>query len=66
MERVIGVRSHSVRSALAEARRQWGLKLSESREAVRSGGEDGLYRVTLATGDVVECTIAQRAVTTVQ
>jgi hypothetical protein len=60
-KRVIAVRAHAVRSACVLARKHLGLKLSESREVLRSGGEDGLYRVHLADGTIVECTIQQRA-----
>lgn len=49
----------SVRSALAEARRVAGLQLNSSRETLRSGGEDGLYRVHLADGTIVETTVRQ-------
>lgn len=61
----VSVRSHAVRSAVAAARRHLGLERSASLESVRSGGEDGLYRVTLADGTVVEATIVQRAATEV-
>lgn len=59
--RTIQVLACSVRSALSAARFAAGLKLNDSREVTRSGGEDGLYRVTLANGDVVEATIRQYA-----
>jgi hypothetical protein len=62
---IVSVRSHSVRSACAAARRHLGISLYDSREKYRSGGEDGLYRVHLRDGTIVECTIVQRAKTEV-
>jgi hypothetical protein len=37
----------------------------DSRVKIRSGGEDGIYRVTLRDGTVVACMIVQRAKTEV-
>lgn len=51
----------NIRNALAEARRTANLSLAESREVLRSGGEDGLYRVRLNGGHVVEVTLHRRA-----
>lgn len=51
----------NVKSCLSHARVTAGLKLSASREKIRSGGEDGLYRVELADGTIVECTIISRS-----
>lgn len=51
------VRANTVRNGLNAARQLLGLKLRDSREVIRSGGEDGLYRCTLANGLVVEVTI---------
>jgi hypothetical protein len=51
----------NVRNAVAAARRKLDLSLSESREVCRSGDEDGLYRVTLASGDVVEVSVIQHS-----
>jgi len=47
----------NIRSILAAVRRSAQLPLKDSREVLRSGGEDGLYRVHLADGTVVECTV---------
>lgn len=58
---IISATANSVRNALACARRVAGLKLNFSREVLRSGGEDGLYRVHLADGTVVEVTTRARA-----
>jgi hypothetical protein len=52
-------RGYNVRAVCAEARRALGLRLADSREVCRSGGEDGLYRVYLADGTIVEATIEQ-------
>ena len=59
--RIVSAKANSVRAALACARRVAGLKLADSRELTRSGGEGGLYRCTLAEGTVVEVTIAPRS-----
>jgi len=59
--KVIAVSGPNVRACCAAARRTLGLKLSDSREVIRSGGEDGLYRITLADGTVVEATLIQRS-----
>lgn len=56
---IISAAGPSIRSALAEARRVGNLKLNDSRETLRSGGEDGLYRVHLADGTIVETTVVQ-------
>ncbi len=61
MSRVIEVAGNTVRACCAEARRRLGLKLHDSRERIRSGGEDGLYRVHLADGTVVEATVVLRS-----
>jgi hypothetical protein len=47
----------TVRDALACARRVANLKLADSREVTRSGGEDGCYRCHLADGTIVEVTL---------
>lgn len=57
---VVQASGTTVNSALARARELLGLKLKDSREVVRSGGEDGLYRCHLASGDVVEVTCLGR------
>lgn len=51
------VRSNNVRNGLSAARKVLGIKLKGSREIIRSGGEDGLYRCTLADGHVIEVTV---------
>lgn len=61
MNRLVKVSGPNVRACLATARRRLGVELHEAEEQTRSGGEDGLYRVTLTNGDVVECTIIQRS-----
>jgi hypothetical protein len=58
---VINLQGPNIRACLAYARKKWGLKLRDSREELRSGGEDGLYRVHLQRGYIVECTIRQHA-----
>jgi len=50
-----------VRGCVAAARRAIGVKLADSREFLRSGGEDGLYRVHLEGGAIVEVTIIRRS-----
>ena len=62
---IVTVKSHAVRSACHAARQHLNLELNNSREILRSGGEDGLYRVHLADGTIVECTIVQSARTEV-
>jgi hypothetical protein len=62
---IVRVKSHSVRSACAAARRHLGINLFDSREKYRSGGEDGLYRVHLWDGTIVECMIVRRTKTEV-
>lgn len=53
----ISATGNNILNCLAEARRVGGLKLKESREQMRSGGDDGLWRVHLNGGHVVECTV---------
>jgi hypothetical protein len=54
--KTVSVTAVTVRNAVAEARRQLGIdpRSALGQEKIRSGGEDGLYRVTLHSGDVVE------------
>jgi hypothetical protein len=59
MSRTVSASGPHVVGCLAEARRLLGLRLVDSREISRSGG-DGLWRVVLQTEDVVECTIDPR------
>lgn len=54
---IISASGHTVRNALTKAREVAGLDLNASREKLRSGGEDGLYRVHLADGNIVEVTV---------
>lgn len=63
--KVVSVYGASVKNCCAEARRILGIGLVVSREVLRSGGEDGLWRVTLMDGTVVECTLVKRARTQV-
>lgn len=58
---LISAQANSVRSALAKARQVAGIRLRESRETIRSGGEDGCYRCTLSDGTVVEVTTVQHS-----
>jgi hypothetical protein len=51
---IVSAQGNNVRNCLAAARRLLGVALDDSRETCRSGGEDGLYRVHLANGDIVE------------
>lgn len=61
MSRIVEVSGNSVRNCLAAVRRKLGLKLSESREEMQSGGEDGLYRVHLSDGTIAEVSVIHRA-----
>lgn len=61
MARTVSAVGCSVDACVAAARRLLGLTYREAPERLRSGGEDGCYRVTLATGDVVEVTTKQHA-----
>lgn len=51
---IVSVRAGSVKKACIAARRSLNLNLETSKEVLRSGGEDGIYRVTLADGTIVE------------
>lgn len=62
-EEVVAGRGPNIRSILTMVRRAKGLKLADTREVGRSGGEDGLWRVTLEGGLVVECTVIQHSTT---
>lgn len=61
MQVVIAATGNSVKSCLSAARAVLGVKFKDARETLRSGGEDGLYRVHLANGVVVECSLVQHA-----
>ncbi len=58
---IISAKGNNICNTLAEARRVANLPLEGNREVIRSGGEDGLHRVHLESGVVVECTIIQRS-----
>lgn len=58
---IIAVRANSVRDGCSLARSHLGLRLRETRERIRSGGEDGLWRVTLNGGTVVEVSTVSHA-----
>lgn len=47
----------TIRDILAEVRRQKKWLLGNSREILRSGGEDGLYRIHLSNGAIIEATV---------
>lgn len=57
---VVQASGGNIQSICAAVRRKLGLKLQDSRETLRSGGEDGLYRVHLADGTIVEATVIPR------
>jgi hypothetical protein len=57
---LIQAQGPSVRYALSAARRAAGLAIGTSRELLRSGHEDGLYRCELDGGAIVEVTIMLR------
>jgi hypothetical protein len=59
MTTLIATTGPSVRSCLAAARKALGVPLNGNREKLRSGGEDGLYRVHLESGVIVECVVVQ-------
>lgn len=59
---IIAATAHSIRNAVTQARRVANLSLKESREVFRAGGGDGLYRVYLTNGVIVEVTIRPHAV----
>lgn len=54
---IIGATGNNIKNALAMARNFGNLKLKETRETLRSGGEDGLHRVHLEGGHIVEVTV---------
>jgi hypothetical protein len=54
---IVGVSARTVRHAICGARKRLNLKASVSKEILRSGGEDGSYRITLANGTIVEATV---------
>lgn len=54
---VVSAQGHTVRAALVASRNVLDIDLKDSREILRSGGEDGCYRVHLASGHVVEATV---------
>jgi hypothetical protein len=58
---IISAQGHNVRNALTCARLVGGLKRANTREVLRSGGEDGLYRVHLHGGHIVEVAVIKRS-----
>ncbi len=54
---IISASANTLRNALSEARRVASLDINSSREVLRSGGEDGCYRVHLADSNIVEVTV---------
>lgn len=56
----VSAQGHNVRNCLVEARRVLKVPLQGHREKLRSG-EDGLYRVELESGHIVECTLINHA-----
>jgi hypothetical protein len=64
--RTVTAQAGNVQAALCAARRLMGVPLKGHREVTRSGGEDGLYRSTLESGDVVEITMVHHASATAE
>lgn len=59
---IISARGSSIRNALAAARRAANWEHEPiTRELSRSGGEDGLYRIELANGAIIEVSVIQHA-----
>lgn len=58
--RTVSAVGNNVRNCVAEARRILGLTFKDAPEVIRANDGDNLYRVTLATGDVVEVTVIRR------
>jgi hypothetical protein len=61
MAHVVGVSASNIQHACSAARKSLGIKFKDSREVLRSGGEDGLWRVHLADGTIVETTIVHHS-----
>lgn len=63
---IISASGNNVLNCLSAARKVAGLKLKTSRETLRSGGEDGCYRCTLADGTIVEVTVVKHSVSSAE
>ena len=59
MPQLISATGRTVRNAVAESRRLLGVTFSQARIVSDTDHEDGLHRVVLATGDVVEVSITR-------
>lgn len=59
--KVVSASGGNIASCLSAARKLLGLRFRDSQEELRSGGEDGLWRVHLTGGVVVECTVIPRS-----
>lgn len=57
---VIGATGNNIRNALSMARKFGNLKPSETREKLRSGGDDNMWCVELKGEHIVEVTITPR------
>lgn len=57
----ISASGNNIRNVLALVRRSKGWKLRDSREVIRSGGENNCWRITLSNGEVVEITVKPHA-----
>ena len=57
MTTIVQASGPSIRAICALVRRRLGIVLRDSREVLRSGGEDSMYRVHLADGTIVEASI---------
>lgn len=56
----VSAQGHTVMNCLAVARRVLKVPLQGHREKLRSG-EEGLYRIELESGHIVECTLIKGA-----
>lgn len=54
---IISASGHNLRNAVAKARNVAGLDYKTSQEVLRSGGDDGCWRVHLADGTIVEVAV---------
>lgn len=59
---VVQATGSNVTHAVAAARKLLGIKLSNSREVLRSGGEDSCHRVHLTDGTIVEVQVIKRSI----
>lgn len=57
--RLVSATGNTVRNAVCAARRALGVTLEDSPVIVQADHGDGLYRVQLGNGDVVEVTTAK-------